>query len=78
MGMAQAAVRQLDDFIGSVQHLSQHTRAAYRRYLQALQQFCERGCVDQWRQLDGPRLGAFVAQRHRHGIGGRSLQRNLS
>ena len=78
MGMAQAAVRQLDDFIRSVQHLSQHTRAAYRRDLQALQQFCERGGVDQWRQLDGPRLGAFVAQRHRHGIGGRSLQRNLS
>jgi len=76
--MAKAAVRQLDDFIHSVQHLSQHTRAAYRRDLQALQQYCEREGVNQWSQLDGPRLGSFVAQRHRHGIGGRSLQRNLS
>ena len=76
--MGQAAVRQLDDFIHSVQHLSPHTQAAYRRDLQALRQFCEREGVEHWGQLDGPRVGGFVAQRHRQGIGGRSLRRNLS
>lgn len=78
MSMRQSAVRQLDDFIRSVQHLSPHTRAAYRRDLQALRQYCERVGVDRWSQVDGARLGGFVAQRHRMGLGGRSLQRNLS
>ncbi len=78
MSMEQIAVKQVDDFIRSVQHLSPHTQAAYRRDLQALQQYCERDGVDNWSQLDGRRLGGYVAQRHRQGIGGRSLQRNLS
>jgi integrase/recombinase XerC len=76
--MGRAAIRQLDDFIRSVQHLSRHTRNAYRRDLEALREFCEREGVERWSKLDGARLGAFVARRHRLGIGGRSLRRNLS
>ncbi|MBI1732518.1 MAG: tyrosine recombinase XerC [Gammaproteobacteria bacterium] len=76
--MGRAAVQQLDDFLRSVQHLSPHTRNAYRRDLEALRAYCEREGVERWSRLDGARLGAFVAQRHRLGLGGRSLRRNLS
>lgn len=34
--------------------------------------------VHQWNELDGRQIRSFVAWRHRQGIGGRSLQRNLS
>jgi integrase/recombinase XerC len=76
--MGRAALQQLDDFMRSVQHLSPHTRSAYRRDLEALREFCESEGVERWSKLDGARLGAFVARRHRRGIGGRSLRRNLS
>ncbi len=78
MTMAPMALRQLEEFNASLQHLSPHTRSAYRRDLDALRQYCDEAGVEKWAQLDGPRLGAFVARRHRRGLGGRSLQRNLS
>jgi len=34
--------------------------------------------VHQWNELDGRQIRSFVTWRHRQGIGGRSLQRNLS
>lgn len=78
MALAPQALQQLGQFDASLQHLSPHTRSAYRRDLEALRQYCEETGVEKWSQLDGPRLGAFVARRHRRGVGGRSLQRNLS
>jgi integrase/recombinase XerC len=78
MGMAPKALKQLVDFNASLQHLSPHTQSAYRRDLDALRHYCDESGVEQWSQLDGPRLGAFVARGHRRGLGGRTLQRNLS
>jgi len=34
--------------------------------------------LNKWQELDGRQIRSFVAWRHRQGIGGRSLQRNLS
>jgi integrase/recombinase XerC len=78
MAMERAAMDQLEEFLQALPHLSPHTRAAYRRDLSALREYCEHEGVRRWQDLDGPRLGGFVAQRHRRGLGGRSLQRNLS
>lgn len=68
----------LSGFLESLHHLSGDTRKAYRRDLELLKSFCEHEGIDRWRELDGARLRSFAAQRHRNGVGGRSLQRNLS
>lgn len=68
----------LDEFFGTLHHLSEHTRKAYRRDLANLIAFCRDHDIHAWADLDGRLLRSFVAQRHRQGVGGRSLQRNLS
>lgn len=68
----------LNAFCASLRHLAAHTRLAYQRDLARLQAYCDKHALGRWRDLDGGRLRGFVAERHRQGIGGRSLQRNLS
>jgi len=76
--MHQNETDRIDEFIDSLHHLSPLTRKAYRRDLNVLTEFCDLETIEYWRELDGRRLRGFVAWRHRRGIGGRSLQRNLS
>ncbi len=76
--MNQADRKQLDDFFKSLQHLSANTNAAYQRDLSKLLEYCDDKSIASWVALDGRQLRGYVAWRHRQGIGGRSLQRNLS
>ena len=62
----------------SLHHLSGNTRSAYRRDLREILAYCETQGISRWKDLDGRILRGFVAARHRRGIGGRSIQRNLS
>ncbi len=73
----QEALR-IHQFLGTLQHLSIHTQKAYQRDLVVLLEFADAHDVQKWNQLDGRQIRSFVAWRHRQGIGGRSLQRNLS
>lgn len=76
--MNPAAQARVDGFLSSQQQLSSRTREAYRRDLSQLTRYCtEKGIAD-WDALDGRLLGHYIATRHRQGIGGRTLQRNLS
>jgi integrase/recombinase XerC len=68
----------LQSFIKTLHHLSEHTRNAYQRDLGHLQNYCDKQDISRWSKLDGRQLRGFVAERHRQGISGRSLQRNLS
>lgn len=68
----------LESFIKTLHHLSKHTRSAYQRDLDYLQGYCSEQGITTWSDLDGRQLRGFVAWRHRQGIGGTSLQRNLS
>lgn len=68
----------LESFIKTLHHLSEHTRSAYQRDLNHLQNFCNKQDIDKWTALDGRQVRGFIAWRHRQGTGGRSLQRNLS
>lgn len=68
----------LGDFLKTLHHLSEHTRHAYQRDLVYIQNYCDKENIVMWSDLDGQQLRAFVAWRYRQGIGGRSLQRNLS
>ncbi len=70
----------IDDFLEYLRverAMSPHTLDAYRRDLQALQDWAAaRG--DQAMELDGTRLREFVASEHRRGLSPTSLQRRLS
>jgi integrase/recombinase XerC len=68
----------LESFIKTLHHLSEHTCNAYQRDLDHLKNYCDKQLIAKWSDLDGRLVRGFVALRHRQGIGGRSLQRNLS
>lgn len=65
-------------FLKTLHHLSPHTQKAYQRDLDYLSQFCGSQEINCWQDIDGRQIQGFVAWRHRQGISGRSLQRNLS
>lgn len=76
--MKPAEADRIEQFLGTLHHLSGHTRQAYRRDLARLREFCLQQDIEAWSALDGRLIRGFIAARHRAGIGGRSLQRNLS
>lgn len=79
--MSPAALALLQDFfrqLEEVQRYSRHTVSAYGRDLHKLVEFCQRQGLEDWDQVDGHLLRRHVAELHRRGLGGRSLQRHLS
>jgi integrase/recombinase XerC len=58
--------------------LSPHTLSNYRRDLAGVLDFCQSGDIASWSALDSQQVRAYLAARHRQGIGGRSLARSLS
>ena len=76
--MNQKEAERIREFLDRLHHLSGHTRAAYSRDLDSLMSYCRQHDIKQWRDLDGRHIRGFVASRHRQGLGGRSIQRNLS
>ena len=76
--MNKADSDRLEAFLGTLHHLSPHTRKAYTRDLGNVKTFCEERGIHAWKELDGKLLRSYVAVRHRRGNSGRSLQRSLS
>jgi integrase/recombinase XerC len=71
----------LERFFGYLRNerrLSPHTLESYRRDLSRLQEYCDSAGIGDWEALDSFAVRSYVAWRHRKGIGGRSLQRELS
>ena len=58
--------------------LSARTLTAYQRDLKLLLQFLDAEKIDRPEQVTQHHIRAFIAQRHRQGLGGKSLQRLLS
>jgi integrase/recombinase XerC len=58
--------------------LSARTITAYRRDLDLLLKFLGTEKIEKAGQVTQHHIRAFIAQRHRHGLGGKSLQRLLS
>ncbi|WP_037376002.1 tyrosine recombinase XerC [Sedimenticola selenatireducens] len=58
--------------------LAAHTLSNYRRDLDRLSGWCRDQQLNDWDQLTPHQVRAFVAKRHRSGISGKSLQRELS
>ena len=74
----QAWLARFLDYLRTERRLSPRTLDAYRRDLDALGVFCDAQGIERWADLDAHRVRAFVAARHRAGLSGRSLQRELS
>ncbi len=76
--MNAQARQQLDDFIQFLtveKRASRHTLSNYRRDLQHL---AETTPVDSWQTLQPLQIQQYIAQRHRDGLGSKSLQRCLA
>jgi len=58
--------------------LSPHTLKNYARDLKLIQAWCSDGEITGWEQLEPHQVRAYIAARHRKGISGKSLQRQLS
>jgi integrase/recombinase XerC len=74
----QTEISRIDQFIKSLHHLSEQTRKAYQKDISIFLEYCNDINIENWALIDGRQIRGFVTQRHRQGIGGRSLQRNLS
>jgi integrase/recombinase XerC len=64
--------------LATERRLSAHTLAAYRRDLLALHDWCDRGGLQDWSQLDHQHIRSFAARSHARGLAGRSIQRRLA
>lgn len=76
--MSLDKITHIDIFLESLQHLSDNTRKAYLRDISDFRSFCENNGIENWADMDGRRMRVYVAERHRQGLGARSLQRRLS
>ena len=74
----KADLKDFYTYLQSERRCSPHTLAAYRRDLDAFVDFCRQRSLDGWQQVDDLQVRAFVAGRHRKGLSGTSLQRQLS
>ena len=76
--MHSSETQLVSSFKETLHYLSEHTRDAYQRDLNYLQMYCVKQGIKKWSDLNGQKLRDFISYRHRKGISGRSLQRNLS
>ena len=58
--------------------LSPHTLKNYQRDLDNLCRFCDQQGIDDWATIDEQHVRQYISQRHRQGLSGKSLQRELS
>jgi len=65
-------------YLESERRLSPCTLKAYRRDLEQFVQFCYQQDINDWPSVSVHSVRAFAAYRHRGGLGGRSIQRELS
>jgi len=66
------------DHLRLERRLSPNTLAAYRRDLGHLDRYCESRGINEWEQLDAHAVRHYAAQRHREGMNGHSIGRELS
>ena len=76
--MRASEAQLLKSFKETLHYLSKYTRDAYQRDLNYLQTYCIKQNIQKWSELRSQQLRDFISSRHRKGISGRSLQRNLS
>ena len=74
----QAQVKKFFLYLENERGLSARTLAAYRRDLGQFLRFLEAEGIEKAERVTQHHVRAFISQRHRQGLGGKSLQRMLS
>lgn len=65
-------------YLAQEKRLSSHTVSNYQRDLKQLLYFCDDKELQSWRSIKSSHIRQFIAQLHRGGLAGRSIQRLLS
>lgn len=81
MNQNAISAKQLTDFLAYLEiekRVSSNTLTSYERDLKQLTQFCEKQEFEHWSALQPNDIRHHIANRHRAGLGGASLQRELS
>jgi integrase/recombinase XerC len=79
--MQASELRWIEQFLHHLSHerrLSPQTQDNYRRDLKRVTVFCQAQGILAWKDLTAHQVRGYVAWRHRNGMSGRSLQRELS
>ena len=71
-------LQRFDNHLRSERRLADLTRKHYGRDLDALVRWCDQHAVADWSELHASHIRQFVADGHRRGLSGRSLQRRLA
>jgi integrase/recombinase XerC len=75
------AEKMLEDFFYQQQYekrASEHTLKNYRRDIEQLRRYCDDRKITHWAVIQQADIRAHISARHRQGLGGNSLQRELS
>ncbi len=65
-------------YLAQEKRMSSHTVTNYQRDLKRLLAFCEQHDLGGWKTIKSSHIRQFIAQLHREGLAGRSIQRALS
>jgi integrase/recombinase XerC len=79
--MENELIQEIDlflQYLAQEKRLSPHTVTNYHRDLSQLTQFCEQQSLMNWSEIKSKNIRQFIAQLHRQGLAGRSIQRALS
>jgi len=71
-------IEQFIDYLRYEKQLSQHTQKNYRRDLLAAEAYFKPLKVQQWENISSHQIRSYVAYRHRKGLAGSSIARELS
>ena len=66
------------DHLRVERRLSPHTLSNYRRDSERVLRFCAEQSICHWSELDSHQVRRYAAERHRRGLSGRTIQRELS
>jgi len=69
---------QFQDMLLNERRVSRHTLSNYRRDINHLIEFCDQHGHADWNEINDTDIRQHVSQRHRRGLSGKSLQRELS
>jgi len=71
-------IQRFDGYLINERRAAALTVQNYRRDLARLCEFCRRRGIDDWHDLDVTHVRLYVAELHKAGLSGRSIQRHLS
>jgi len=74
----QAGISTFVDFLQYEKQYSVHTVSNYRRDLNRLLEFLLKKEIENWELVTNQLIRQYITQRHRQGLNGRTLQRQLS